>query len=120
MALFEIKNLTFAYNGAYKNALENVSLDIERGDFVLICGKSGCGKTTLLRLMKRELSPKGNKFGSIVFDGKNIDDLDDRTAAAAIGYVTQNPKWRKFAVFLVLRIYIRKKLANLAEDKSNL
>lgn len=91
MALFEIKNLTFAYNGAYKNALENVSLDIERGDFVLVCGKSGCGKTTLLRLMKRELSPKGNKFGSIVFDGENIDDLDDRTAAAAIGYVTQNP-----------------------------
>lgn len=91
MALFEIKNLTFAYNGAYKNALENVSLDVERGDFVLVCGKSGCGKTTLLRLMKRELSPKGNKFGSIVFDGKNVDELDDRTAAAAIGYVTQNP-----------------------------
>ena len=49
MALFEIKNLTFTYPDAEKPAIENIHLSIEPGEFVVICGKSGCGKTTLMR-----------------------------------------------------------------------
>lgn len=91
MGLFEIDNLTFAYNGAEQNAVSGVSLCVNKGDFVLVCGKSGCGKTTLLRLLKPALAPVGKLTGSVTFCGTDIAKLDDRTAASAIGFVMQNP-----------------------------
>ena len=51
MAQIDIKNLTFKYAMADSPCLKNVSLNIENGDFVVVCGKSGCGKTTLLRCL---------------------------------------------------------------------
>ena len=43
MALFEIKNLTFTYPGQEEPALENLNFSVEEGEFLVICGKSGCG-----------------------------------------------------------------------------
>ncbi len=65
MEILNIKNLTFKYPRATKNALNNISLTVNEGDFVLLCGSSGSGKTTLLRLLKEETAPFGEKSGSI-------------------------------------------------------
>lgn len=73
-------------------ALDHVSFQIEQGEFVVICGESGCGKTTLLRLLKRELAPAGERTGQIYFQGKEQSELTDREAACDIGYVLQNPE----------------------------
>lgn len=91
MGTFEIKNLSFTYPGRQAAAIHNVSLEIGSGEFVCVCGKSGCGKTTLLRLLKPALSPCGNKQGEILFEGKTIDSLDTREQASKIGFVMQNP-----------------------------
>lgn len=92
MALFNIENLTFSYPLQEKPVLEGVSLDINEGEFTVLCGQSGCGKTTLMRLLKNELRPKGELGGKILYCGKELLALDERTSAAEIGFVLQDPE----------------------------
>lgn len=54
-------------------------------------GESGCGKTTLLKLIKKEISPYGELKGSIAYNNKPIDELPDRISSCEIGFVGQNP-----------------------------
>ena len=92
MAHFEIKNLCFSYPTARGNeSLKNVSLSIERGEYVVLCGKSGSGKTTLLRHLKPVLAPHGKRSGEILFGGIPLEQVSQRDQAAKIGYVMQNP-----------------------------
>lgn len=51
MNVIEIKNLTFSYPGAAQPTLKNVSLEIEKGDFIAVVGNNGCGKSTLCKVM---------------------------------------------------------------------
>lgn len=91
MGLLEIKNLSFKYNNCENFALKDINLEINSGDFILLCGESGCGKTTLLRLLKKHLNPSGTIEGEIYYKGSNINDLDERSSVTEIGYVMQNP-----------------------------
>ncbi len=91
MATITVKNLTFSYPDAEKNALCDINLDIRQGEFVTICGKSGCGKTTLLRHLKPELTPHGTKSGQILFGNEQLNLLDRQITCSQIGFVLQNP-----------------------------
>ena len=92
MAHLEVKNLTFTYPNCRQPAIEQVSLAVEKGEFLAICGPTGCGKSTLLRLMKRELAPLGDVSGEISVDGVLQSALTEREAASRIGYVMQRPE----------------------------
>ena len=91
MAHFAIEQLTFAYPGADRRALDGVSLEIEQGSYVVICGKSGCGKTTLLRHLKSALTPHGERAGRVLFEGVPLEEVSQRDQSAKIGFVMQNP-----------------------------
>ena len=91
MAHFAIEQLTFAYPGADRRALDGVSLEIEQGSYVVICGKSGCGKTTLLRHLKSVLTPHGECSGRVLFEGVPLEDVPQRDQSSKIGFVMQNP-----------------------------
>ncbi len=91
MELLQIENLTFRYPGAEADALRGITLTVRQGEFLVLCGESGCGKTTLLRLLKRELAPAGKRGGEIRYRGRSLEALDARTSAAQIGFVLQNP-----------------------------
>ena len=90
MESFNIKNLSFTYPDRSKKALDNINIKINEGEFVCVFGKSGCGKTTLLRLLKTTLSPHGEKSGEILFEGKSVDEYDLYEQAQKIGFVLQN------------------------------
>lgn len=91
MALFAFEELTFRYPEAPRDALRDVSVAIEPGQFVLVCGQSGCGKTTLLRQFKSALAPHGHQSGQVLFDGVPLADVPEREQVARIGFVMQDP-----------------------------
>ena len=92
MAHFQIKDLSFSYPTAKgRKSLDGISLSIEKGEYIVLCGKSGCGKTTLLRQLKSVLAPHGKKTGEILFNGIPIEKVSQRDQSAKIGYVMQNP-----------------------------
>lgn len=92
MEILHIEHLNFTYPGVETPTLRDLSFSVEEGEFIVICGTSGCGKTTLLRLLKRELSPHGTLSGEILYNGAPIQQLDDRTASREVGFVLQNPE----------------------------
>lgn len=94
MALIEINDFNFSYNGPDGEkypCLKDINLEINEGDFILLCGPSGCGKTTLLSNLKKELIPEGIRTGNAKYAGKDIEKLDELTSACDIGYLFQNP-----------------------------
>ena len=91
MESISIKNLSFTYPNKTDKALENINFTVNQGEFVLVFGKSGCGKTTLLRLLKSKLAPFGELVGNIFFNGKLLSDYDTKEQASKIGFVMQNP-----------------------------
>ena len=92
MAHFQIENLTFSYAAAKnKRSLDDVSLTIEKGEYIVVCGKSGSGKTTLLKHLKSVLTPSGKHTGEILFNGIPMEQVSQREQSGKIGYVMQNP-----------------------------
>lgn len=73
-ALVEFRNLTKAY-GNREPAIKNVSLSVRRGEFVVILGPSGVGKSTLLRCLNFLVRPTS---GQVVFDGQDLGALDGK------------------------------------------
>ena len=79
-----IENLSFTYAGAEEPVLRGVNLRLREGEFALLTGGTGCGKTTLLTLIKRELAPRGELRGRILFRGRETGTFSDREAAEKV------------------------------------
>ncbi len=126
MEIFTIKGLNFAYPEQAKNAISDLSLSVQPGEFLVLCGPSGCGKSTLLRQLKTVLAPHGRRSGEILFEGRNLDSLDQREQAEKIGFVQQSPEnqivtdkvWHELAFGLESLGYdtptIRRRVAEMA------
>lgn len=91
MEILHIENLSFRYPNSEIYAINDINLNINSGEFVVVCGESGCGKTTLLKLLKRELAPIGEKSGKIFYCGVEQEKLENQISSCEIGYVLQNP-----------------------------
>ena len=88
---FELQNFNFTYPGSREKVLKDINVVIPCGQFITVCGLSGCGKTTLLRQFKPALSPHGQIRGNIFFMGRPLLELSQREQAEKIGFVLQNP-----------------------------
>ena len=82
----EFHNVTKTFPGAGYSAVDHVSLTVNEGEFITILGSSGCGKTTLLKMINRLYEPDS---GSIVLFGEDISTVDVVKVRRRIGYVIQ-------------------------------
>lgn len=90
--MIDIQELTFKYNGAAKNALENVTLKIEKGDFVGVIGESGAGKTTLCSCINGLIPHhyNGDFYGSVKIAGEDTFEVAPGKLALKVGSVFQD------------------------------
>ena len=72
----KIENLSFQYSLSDSCSLHGIDLEINEGEYIVLCGKSGCGKTTLLKRLKPAVSPKGKQEGKIYFCSTDINTVD--------------------------------------------
>ena len=83
----ELNNVTFRYTEDMPPVLDDLSLKIRPGQYVAIVGKTGCGKSTLMRLMLGfELPQKG----AVYYDGRDLKRIDLKSLRRRIGAVMQN------------------------------
>ncbi len=85
----ELNNVTFSYDENSPTIFDNLSLTIQPNQYIAIVGKTGCGKSTLVRLLLGFETPKK---GSIYYDGKDIKSLDLKSLRQKIGVVMQDGK----------------------------
>lgn len=85
MALIDFKNVSKSYSTG-DEILKNLDLQVERGEFVTILGKSGCGKTTLIKMVNKIIEPTN---GSIKINGQDLSSWDTINLRRSIGYVIQ-------------------------------
>ncbi|MEG0136240.1 MAG: ABC transporter ATP-binding protein [Cetobacterium sp.] len=83
--LIRFENVTKSYENG-KTILNNINFTINSGEFITLIGKSGCGKTTLLKLVNRLIKPDS---GNIFIEGKEIKNWDIIKLRRSIGYVVQ-------------------------------
>jgi len=91
MEILQVKQLSFAYPDEQHQVLNDITFTVHAGDFVVLCGASGCGKTTLLRQLKPELTPVGQIGGTVYYNGSLLNELPAHQSAQEIGMVFQNP-----------------------------
>ena len=83
----ELSNVYFRYNQNMPYVVDGMSLKIRAGEYIAIVGSTGCGKSTLVRLMLGFETPEK---GAVYYDGKDLSGLDLRSLRRRIGTVTQD------------------------------
>ena len=99
-SIIKFEDVSFNYENSKRKVLKNINLDIKEGDFVVITGPTGAGKTTLCEMMNGIIPNfvKGNLTGSITVDGKNPTKEQVATMAQTVGLVFQDPNTQLFGM----------------------
>jgi len=87
--MLAVKNLSFKYKE--RPVLEDIDLEIRKGEVIGILGPNGCGKTTLLKLLNRNLHPQG---GKVLLEGTDLEGISKRRIARHIAVVPQSNEIR--------------------------
>ena len=93
--------LNFTYPGAEKKALGNISLTLNEGEVLCLCGRTGCGKSTFLRMLKPLIAPHGTLTGQIRFFDKDVKEM---TPEEQVEY------WKERAIYAEAEAEYLKKL----------
>lgn len=95
-----IENVSFRYANGAEGALNDIRLDVRQGECILLCGSSGCGKTTVTRLLNGLIPHyyEGHLEGSVTVLDRNVKETAIEDLAGIVGSVFQNPRSQFFCV----------------------
>ena len=96
--MLDVKNISFSYDNE-ETSLKNINLNINKGECILLCGESGCGKTTLTKVINGLIPhfyENGKLTGEVIYESKIIAEMKMYEIAKIIGSVFQNPKSQFF------------------------
>ncbi|MBU3186320.1 ABC transporter ATP-binding protein [Clostridium estertheticum] len=98
--MINIKNVSFRYEEGETYNLKNINLHIEPGECVLLCGKSGCGKTTVTKVVNGLIPhfTTGHLVGKVISAGMDVGNAQMYELSSKIGSVFQNPKSQFFNI----------------------
>ena len=99
--MIQLKNVTFYYGeDKISGSLNNINIEIKKGELALFCGASGSGKTTITRLINGLIPHyyEGNLEGKVIVKGKNVAEIPLYDIASIVGTVFQNPRSQFFNV----------------------
>ncbi len=98
--MIELNHISFGYQNAGAGSLRDISLRVERGECVLLCGQSGCGKTTLTRVINGLIPHyyEGELSGEVSVGGMDVKNAELYETARLVGSVFQNPRSQFFCV----------------------
>ncbi len=98
--IIELTNVNFQYANSLQGALRDLNLSVREGECVLLCGASGCGKTTITRLINGLIPHfyEGELKGEVMVDGLKVQNEELYTIAAKVGSVFQNPRSQFFCL----------------------
>ena len=99
--MIEMEKVSFSYYSSAQNAnISQIDLTIRDTECVLLCGRSGCGKTTLIRLINGLIPSfySGELSGSVLINGKSVQETPLYQLAEHVGSVFQNPRSQFFNV----------------------
>ena len=98
--MIKISNVNFKYENAEEENLRDISLSIKKGECILLCGQSGCGKTTVTRLINGLIPHfyEGELQGEIKVDGLDVKNTELYDIAKRVGSVFQNPRSQFFCL----------------------
>ena len=93
MDYLKLENVNYKYPLEEKNTLQNINIEIKKGEFWAVIGKNGSGKTTLCNILRRFVPDfyKGELTGKITLEGKELKDYSQKEIVQKIGFVFQNP-----------------------------
>ena len=94
----EIRNVSFTYEGGCEGGVKDISLAVKKGEFVVLAGQSGCGKSTITRLINATVPYfyHGQMTGDVLINGKNIKQYQRYELSNVVGSVFQNPRTQFF------------------------
>jgi energy-coupling factor transporter ATPase len=100
LAVIQTKDLSYTYPGATKPSIHDVSMTINKGEFVILTGPSGCGKTTICRCFNGLIPHfyNGTLEGELTVADLNVADNQIHQLARHVGFVFQNPENQLFAL----------------------
>jgi len=113
----ELDNVSFRYSENMPDVIDNLSLKIDPGQYVAIVGSTGCGKSTLMRLMMGFEKPQK---GTISYDGLDISSIDQKSLRKNIGVVMQSGKLFQGNIFSNITISAPKLTLNEAWEAAQL
>lgn len=99
--MISFQNVTYSYQESGEpKSLDSINLKVNDGECILLCGKSGCGKTTMTRLLNGMIPNfyEGKLQGTVFLNGKNLFDLPMYEISKQVGSVFQNPRTQFYTV----------------------